>query len=72
MELSFYTAHPTPECALMVLQLAHALKRLGRGGVLRIADDSGSEGSYVDQVLHGAQALSPYHSFKAALEACGL
>ena len=34
--LTFYFAHPAPECALMVLQLRQMLKGLGRGNMLKL------------------------------------
>ena len=41
VSIDFCLAYPASECALVVLQLSQALKRLGRGSVLRLKDDSG-------------------------------
>ena len=58
--LVFDTAHPAPECELLVLQLSQALKRLRRGSVL----------SVYNSLTHLAQqALPPICKFMAALEA---
>ena len=34
--VAFVVSHPAPECAPLLLQLSQALKRLGRGSVLRL------------------------------------
>ena len=67
----FSIAHPAPHCAPMVLQLSQALKRNGRGSVLKLVEaDRGYE---IGQVLKRQQTAStPFYKFKVALEACGL
>ena len=54
-----------PECAVMVLQLSQALRRLGRGSVLRFAD------STYEQHGLAEQALPPFYRCTAAQNACG-
>ena len=61
--LSFQYAHPAPECALAVLQLSQALKRLKRGRVFRIVD------SLIIRDSLAGQALPPFYKFVAGLEA---
>lgn len=70
--LSFYFAHPAPECALVVLQLSQALRRLGRGDMLKVFDDIESEGRLDEHASQNAQALPPFYKFKVALGACGM
>ena len=62
--ICFCNAHPAPECALMVLQLSQALRRMGRGSVESI----------VEGFMHGqaAQGQAPCQKFTAALAACEL
>ena len=69
--LDFDIAHPAPECEPVVLQLSQALKRAGRGRVLRV--DGGRyhhlEGLECFVPL-AQQVLSPVGKFMAALAAC--
>ena len=60
--LLFDTAHPAPECALLVLQLSQALKRLGRGSVLVVYNS-------FTALAQREQAPPPINKFMAALEA---
>ena len=55
--MSFHMAHPAPDCVRMVLKLCQELRQRG---MLDLTDDS------------PAQALPPFHKFKAALELCAL
>ena len=66
VSIDFCLAYPASECALVVLQLSQALKRLGRGSVLRLKDDSGLVHDPADL------AKSPFHMFGIALKVCGL
>ena len=78
--ICFCNAHLAPECVPMVLQLSQALKQLGRSGVLKVADRGesvswaddalagcGESVSWANDALASAQALPPFHKFKAAL-----
>ena len=69
--ISFCTAHPAPECAPMVLQLSQALRRMGRGSVLRFCSNGLALGSVRDALDH-AQGQAPCQKFMADLKACGL
>ena len=69
--MCFCDAHPAPECALMVLQLSQALRQVGRGSVLKLANGAESE-RWADRALQSAEPLPPFHKFKAALELCAL
>ena len=62
------SAHPAPECALMVLQLGHALKRLGRGNMLKCdcCDEWASSRS------HNVYEQAAFRRFQAAFQAFGL
>ena len=62
-KLSFYMAHPAPECAPVVLQLSRELGRLGRGSVVRFKEDS----FVFDRDSLGRAC----RKFKADLDACG-
>ena len=64
--LRFGSAHPAPECALMVLQLSQALKQLGRVNMLRCLYG----GEWACLGVQDAQAA--FTRFQAALQACGL
>ena len=66
--LCFGSAHPAPECALMMLQLSQELRRMGRGSVVRFVNSNWRCG----RALHEAQGRAPCQKFMAALEACGL
>ena len=66
--LSFGSAHPASECALMVLQLGHALKRLGRGNVLT-CDCCDEWASYRMQYVYEQAA---FRRFQAEFRAFGL
>ena len=65
--LDFGTAHPAPECEPVVLQLSQALRRLGRGSVLKVYDEVRDHAQ--DAKLCPAAPL-PVRRFMAALEAC--
>ena len=67
--LCFGATHPAPECAPVVLQLSQALRRLGRGSVLRL--DSRKRCGFVGYALEEAQGRAPFQRFQAAIEACG-
>ena len=69
--LCFCTAHPAPKCALMVLQLSQALRRMKRGSVLRCLSN-GLAFTSIGDALDDAQVQAPCQKFMAALEACGL
>ena len=69
--LTFSTAHPAPECALMVLQLLKELKELKRGSVVRFENAEGSN-SYVEKLMQEAQGQAPLQIFITAVKACGL
>ena len=62
--LIFRFAPPAPDCALVVLQLRQALKRLGRGSVLKVVDCAGDSSA--------ERALTSVQLFRAALKSCGL
>ena len=66
--LSFGSAHPAPECALVVLQLSQALKRLGRCNVFECecCEEWDSLG------MQDAVVQAAFSRFHAALQACGL
>ena len=64
--LCFRSAHPAPECLLVVLQLSQELRHLGRGGVVRVKNIAGTP------ALQFAQGWAPCMKFVAALEAGGL
>ena len=66
--LWFCHASPAPECAPVVLQLSQALRRSGRGGVLRaiVTETWGP----VRDALQKAKGQVPCQEFKAKLEAC--
>ena len=64
----FNSAHPAPECALMVLQLSQELRRLRRGSLLKLEHYSEPENRWADRALRRAQSLPPFHRFKAAME----
>lgn len=66
--MKFIMSYPAPECALTVLQLSQALRRLRRGSVLRF-EDYGSE--HYEQKLQAAHALPPLQKFLVALQAYG-
>ena len=66
--LCFGSAHPAPECALMVLQLCQELRRVGRGSVVRLVYTHWR----CRYPLQEAQGQAPCQKFRAALEACGL
>ena len=70
--LCFCIAYPAPECAPMVLQLSQALRRNGRGSVLKLAkaERGCNRGTFYERLLHTAS--TPVHSFKVALEASRL
>ena len=57
VRLCFSFAHPATECALMVLQLSQALRRLRRGSVLKLV----SERSVVS-ALQEARGRAPFQS----------
>ena len=67
VNLCFCIAHPAFECALMVLQLRHELRRLGRGAVVR----SSTADPRCVYALRKARGRAPCQKFAAALEACG-
>ena len=69
VKLCFVATHPAPECAPVVLQLSQALRRLGRGSVLRL--DSKASYGFVGYALEEAQGRAPFQRFQAAIEACG-
>ena len=66
--IAFTVSYPAPECALIVLQLSQALRRLGRGSVLSFKSDY-PDGSHAEQALQSAHALPPLHKFHVALHA---
>ena len=68
--ISFRSAHPASECALMVLRLSQALKELRRGSVLKFVNDGTC--STIDSALRAAQGRAPFQKFVAALVVCGL
>ena len=70
--LILWVAHPAPECALAVLQLGQALRRLRRGRVLRWWEDGAVAGKAYEPFLQEAQGRAPFQKFMAAMEACGL
>ena len=71
--LCFLAAHPAPECAPAVLQLSQALRRLGRGSVLKLAgmkwQRCESMDNGVDWAAMHAQGQTPFAKFKAAVQA---
>ena len=69
----FWLAHPAPECPLTVLQLSQALRRLGRGSVLKLVSEAyGLPNYWLQTGLQSAQGRAPFQAFRAALEAGGL
>ena len=68
--ISFISSNPAPECALMVLQLSQALRRLKRGSVLSFEDKM--HGSHAEHAMQSAHALAPRHKFQVALQAYGM
>ena len=69
--LTFCLAQPAPECTLAVLQLSQALKRAGRGDVLRL--EIGELHDIVEwHNEHFAHVPAPFHKFQGALELCEL
>ena len=67
--MSFGLSHPARGCAVVVLQLSRALKRLGRGSVLRSEGDAHAERHAVG--LQSAQTLPAFSRFTAALQSYG-
>ena len=67
----FAVAYPAPECALVVLQLSQALRRLRRGSVLRF-DHKEGHGLFDKALRRDAQGQAPFQKFKAAYVACAL
>ena len=71
--LSFRLAHPAPECEPAVLQLSQALRRLGRGSVLKLVSEAhGLPNYWLQTGLQSAQGRAPFQAFRAAVEAGGL
>ena len=66
--IEFCMSHPAPECAIVVLQLGHALKQLKRGKVLRVYVD----GYRLEEAGYEDKPLAPLYMFKVALQACGI
>ena len=64
--LEFCLAYPAPESAMVILQLSQALRKLGRGNLLKLVDNSGLEHDLADS------AVSPFCMFEVALKVCGL
>ena len=69
--IAFSNSHPAPGCALTVLQLSQALRRLGRGSVLRLicCDPVDRHDGHALQLAHG---LPPLYKFQVALQAYGM
>ena len=70
--IAFYASHPAPECALTVLQLSQALRRLRRGSVLHFTNCEPSANRHAVHALQSAHALPPLHKFQVALQAYGM
>ena len=74
--VAFIIAHPAPECALMVMQLSRALRRLGRGSVLSFKNYmygmNGDARGCIEPAFQSAHALPPLHQFLVALQAYGM
>ena len=74
--IAFNIAHPAPECALMVMQLSRALRRLGRGSVLSFKNYvygmNGDARGCIEPAFQSAHALPPLHKFLVALQAYGM
>ena len=72
--LLFCLAHPAPLCVPDVLRLSQALRRQGRGRVMEFVHmpKSAWEEGLVADAVQSTQALPPFHSFVAILDACGL
>lgn len=70
--ISFYLAHPAPECALVVLQLSQALKRLRRDSMPIITCRGVYKGSYLEHALLAAKGQAPFQRCTAALDVCRL
>ena len=69
----FDFAHPAPECVPMVLQLSQDLRRLRRGSMIKLgAGGSWHYERWGNRAVQSAQALPPFHKFRAALELCAL
>ena len=68
----FRLAHPAPECAMVVLQLGRALRRLGRGSMLQFHTEGVVQGQGYERAVREAQGRAPLQKFMAGMEACGL
>ena len=68
----FRLAHPAPECAMVVLQLGRALRRLGRGSLLQFLTEGVVQGQLLARAVREAQGRAPLQKFMAGMEACGL
>ena len=66
--LNFSGAHPARECAPVVLQLSHALRRLGRGGVIKLLDRE-YRTNFADHAATDVQGQAPFEKFKASMQA---
>ena len=69
VSLMFSVAHPAPECAMMVLQLGQALKRLRRGGMVQVLGEEALRDTGYEQLV---KTLAPFQKFMAAMQACGV
>ena len=74
--IAFNIAHPAPKCALMVMQLSRALRRLGRGSVLSFKNYmygmSSDAPGCIESAFQSAHALPPLHKFLVAFQAYGM
>lgn len=68
----FWLAHPAPDCAMVVLQLGLALRRLGRRSVLQFCTEGVAQGQDYERAVREAQGRAPLQKFMAGMEACGL
>ena len=67
--LIFSVAHPAPDCAMMVLQLGQALKRLRRGGTVQVLGEEALRETAYETLV---KSLAPFQKFVAAMQACGV
>ena len=76
MSIAFNIAHPAPQCALMVMQLSRAFRRLGRGSVLSFKNYmygmNGDARGCIEPAFQSAHTLPPLHKFLVALQAYGM
>ena len=72
--LLFCLAHPAPLCVPAVLRLSQSLRRQGRGRVMEFVHGPKNawEKGFVADAVQSTQALPPFHSFVAILDACAL